>query len=246
MFTEDLPFVAMILAGGLGTRLRSLVSDRPKPMAPVGDVPFVRILIDSLAKKRVRDFVILTGYMADAIESYFRETGNQSQLIRFSRESAPMGTGGAVSNAAAYATDPTLLVNGDTFFDGDIRELYAFHCRNNAHVTLSLTRVEDAGRYGSVTLDKHGRVVGFAEKEVGSSDAGLINAGVSLLSREFILGLPRGRCFSMERDVFPLLAGQGTMFGLQQNAPFFDIGAPESFLAFQEFARCRGLSIASN
>jgi D-glycero-alpha-D-manno-heptose 1-phosphate guanylyltransferase len=235
MTNNHLPFTAMILVGGLGTRLRSVVSDRPKPLAMVGDVPFLQILIDSLVHKGVRDFVLLAGYMSNMIESSIGSRYQRKLNVRFSLEERPLGTGGAVRNAAGFATDPTLLVNGDTFFDADLGKLYDYHKGSKGEVTLSLLEVNDASRYGSVLVDSSGRITGFKEKAEGSSGVGLINGGLSFLSRDFILGLPEGESFSMERDIYPSFVQTGKMFGLMQQAPFFDIGTPESYEAFQRF-----------
>jgi len=227
----------MILVGGLGKRLWPVVSDRPKPLAMVGETAFLEILIDSLAGKGVRDLVLLTGYKGGMIEHHLRDRYREGVRIRFSREETPLETGGAVRNAAEFATDPSMLVNGDTFFDADPVKLFEYHLHKGSEVTLSLVKVDDAGRYGSVSLDEDGRITGFTEKGVESGVPGLVNGGLSMLSKDFILGLPPGRKFSMEREVFPSLAGSGRMFGLQQDRPFFDIGTPESYEAFREFMK---------
>ncbi len=234
----ELPFAALILAGGLGRRLRSVVLDRPKPMAMVGGAPFLEILIDSLADKGVRRFVLLTGYKAEAIEDHFGAGYRSDSKIAFSREHSPLGTGGAVKNAEALATDPSLLVNGDTFFDADLRSLLQFHMDTGADVTLSLFKVEDVSRYGSVVVDLRGMVTGFREKDENVTEPGLINAGLSLLSKRLVNSLPDGS-FSMEREIFPSLVGSGKMFGLLQERPFFDIGTPESYEAFKLFIKDR-------
>ncbi len=236
MPAESLPFSALILVGGLGTRLRAVVSDRPKPMALVGKVPFLELLIDSLCAAGVRRFVLLTGYGADAIETHFRNLHGSGTEIAFSREHEPLGTGGAVRNAAGFATDPSLLVNGDTFFDVDLHKLFRYHLLKRGMVTLSLKRVDDVSRYGSVILAEDGSITGFEEKGSEPGGPGLINGGVSLLSKDFILGLPAGVSFSMEREIFPSLAESARMFGLEQDRPFFDIGTPDSYNAFQAYA----------
>jgi NDP-sugar pyrophosphorylase family protein len=233
-----LPFTAMILAGGLGKRLRSVVSDRPKPMANVWGAPFLEILIESLADKGVRQFVLLTGYKGEAIEEHFAGCCRSDVRIFFSHERSPLGTGGAVKNAEAFATDPSLLVNGDTFFDADLDSLLQFHIDTGAEATLSLFKVEDVSRYGSVVVDRKGMVIGFREKDEGVRAPGLINAGFSLLSMGLISSLPNGP-FSMEREIFPSLVGSGKMFGLVQERHFFDIGTPESYEAFKLFMKDR-------
>ena len=237
MYLSVLPFVAMILTGGLGTRLRPVVSDRPKPMALVEGVPFLEILIDCLAGKGVRDFVLLTGYKADMIESGLGQRSRGDLNLRFSHEHIPLGTGGAVRHASRFCTNPSLVVNGDTFFDADLEMLYRFHLEKKAAVTLSLMRVDDESRYGSVCLEDDGRISGFKEKSETPGRPGLINAGLSLMSKDFILKLPEDVAFSMERDIFPAFARTGKLFGLLQDQPFFDIGTPESYEAFRAYAR---------
>jgi D-glycero-alpha-D-manno-heptose 1-phosphate guanylyltransferase len=229
----------MILAGGLGTRLRTVVSDRPKPLASIGRTPFIEILVQSLADKGVRDFVLLTGYRGEMIEDFFNNAKWARVSIRFSREYVALGTGGAVKQAEAFATEPTLLVNGDTFFDADLEKLVEFHINKRVGVTLSLVRVQDVSRYGAVQLDEHGMVTGFREKGQDSSGPGWINAGLSLLSLDVIRGLPAGQSFSMEREVFPELARARRMAGLGQDRPFYDIGTPESYTAFATFVQNR-------
>ncbi|MCA1961566.1 MAG: nucleotidyltransferase family protein [Desulfomonile sp.] len=243
MQPRALPFTAMILVGGLGLRLRTMVSDRPKPMALVGGKPFLEILIDCLAAKGVRDFVLLSGYMSEKIEEHFTRAQLKTGLrVRCCREETPLGTGGAVRNAARFATEPTLVVNGDTFFDANLGDLLRCHNEHGSDVTLSLRRVSDRSRYGSVVVNEDGRVTGFVEKGRGPHEPGLINAGVSVMARSFILSLPRGVPFSMEQDVFPSLAATGRMSGLVQESAFFDIGTPESYQAFLSYAREHGLA----
>lgn len=234
----------MILVGGFGTRLRSVVSDRPKPMALVNGIPFIELLVGSLVAKGVRDFVLLTGYMGDMIEAHFQRIDRSGLNLLFSQEDMPLGTGGAVKNAEAFATDPTLLVNGDTFFDADLQDLLEFHNKNRMDVTLSLVRVDDASRYGSVMTTDDGRITGFVEKGQATGGAGWINAGLSLLTLDIIRDLPAGGNISMEREIFPCLAQGGRMAGLGQDRPFFDIGTPESYKQFKAFAKSRGISLS--
>lgn len=240
---ETFPFTAFILAGGLGTRLQPVVSDRPKPMALVDGVPFLEMLVRALAIKGVRDFVMLSGYLGHAIEDHFREDRLPGTRVRFSREIEPLGTGGAVKFAEKFATDPTLLVNGDTFYDADLPGLLRLHQRTGADVTLSLMPVDNASRYGSVQVDDCGKVTAFHEKKAGASGAGLINAGCSLLSLDFIHNLPNGRSFSMEQEFFPELARSGRIYGLRHEGTFFDIGTPESYEAFKRFVLSSGQMI---
>ncbi|MDQ1238578.1 MAG: hypothetical protein QG577_763, partial [Thermodesulfobacteriota bacterium] len=201
---KNLPFTAFVLAGGFGTRLKAVLANCPKPMAPVDNKPFLEILIESLFQKGVRDIVLLTGYMADVIEEHFQSKGPFS--IKFSREPVPLGTGGAVKNAEFLATDPTLLVNGDTFFDADLEGLLDWHTNMKVAATLSLVEVENTSRFGSVSLHPNGLVEGFQEKDTKNDRKGFINAGFTLLSLETIKCLPEEQQFSMEQEIFPLLA----------------------------------------
>lgn len=242
MKQHALPFIAFILAGGLGKRLRSVVSDRPKPLATVHGRPFLDILIESLAQKGVEKFVLLAGYRSEMIEDYFRSRVGAD--ILFSREEKPLGTGGAVKLAEGFATDPTLLVNGDTFFDADLEALLGFHMAKRAEISLSLTRVADVSRYGSVVINEKGYIQEFAEKSESFSRPGFINAGVSLLSLKSIQDLPSAQAFSMETEIFPTFVGTRRMAALYQDRPFFDIGTPESYEEFKRFAKIAGLVVA--
>lgn len=236
---ESLPLTAMILAGGFGTRLRSVVSDRPKPLALVSGRPFLEILIESLARKGVRRFTILIGYMGEMIRDTRGAFARYDAEVDFVMEDKPLGTGGAVKNAAGHASEHTLLVNGDTFFDADLRALFDFHLDRGSLMTLSLTRVPDASRYGSVEVDSNGLITGFREKDEASPGPGLINAGMSILSRKFIEELPDKESFSMERDVLPEAVQKGWMYGFVSQGAFFDIGTPSSYEDFQAFVGSR-------
>lgn len=235
MSTKRFDLVAFVLAGGLGKRLRSVVSDRPKPMADVLGIPFLEIIIRLLSAKGIGKFVLLVGYKADSIKKYFNDSRFKDLGIEFSHELEPLGTGGAVKNAERFATDPTLLVNGDTYLDINLLELYKFHKAKEALVTLSLFRATDVSRYGAVTVNADNVVTKFHEKQLNPGSSGLINAGVSLMSRSFINTLPDRNSFSMETEVFPWTIKTGRMFGLEQQGPFFDIGTPDSYREFQNF-----------
>jgi NDP-sugar pyrophosphorylase family protein len=232
-----LPFTAFVLAGGLGTRLKAVLSNCPKPMAPVDDKPFLEILIESLFQKGLRNIVLLTGYMADVIEEHFQSVSPFS--IKFSREPIPLGTGGAVKNAEVLATDPTLLVNGDTFFDADLEGLFNWHTKMRVAATLSLVEVENTSRFGSVSLHPNGLVEGFQEKDTRNERRGFINAGFTLLSLETIKCLPAQHQFSMEHEIFPLLAQSHQMTGFVQQGSFFDIGTPDSYEQFKSYYRAQ-------
>jgi D-glycero-alpha-D-manno-heptose 1-phosphate guanylyltransferase len=224
---------AVILAGGLGTRLRSVVADRPKIMALVAGRPFVTYLFDQVIAAGVRRAVLCTGYMAEEIRAELGGHFGPLQLS-YSREMQPLGTGGALAQAAALFPAPNLLaMNGDSYCDADLKALMDWHLANAAVATLQLAEVPDTSRYGRVITDAAGRVLRFDEKAVASGP-GQINAGIYCLSREALLGITPGQAASIERQVFPSLIGRG-IYGRGGAGKFLDIGTPESYAQAESF-----------
>ena len=224
---------AALLVGGLGTRLRSVVPSLPKPLASVGGRPFLELLVMQLQCQGITRLVMCTGYLADHIEGEFGDGRNLGVEIEYSKESAPMGTAGALRLAQGYLeqTSDFLLLNGDSFLEVDFERLLRFHRRQGGLVSMAGVRVPNAQRYGTVNADTDGRVTGFAEKS-GSSGPGLVNAGVYLFRQDIFRYLPDGPT-SLEKDVFPRILGQG-VFALEQDGMFIDIGTPEDFARAQE------------
>jgi D-glycero-alpha-D-manno-heptose 1-phosphate guanylyltransferase len=231
---------ALIPAGGLGTRLRSVVLDRPKPMADVNGMPFLEILVRLFHRKGLRRFVFLVGYKGEMIENHFRDLHGDWKFD-FCREDQPLGTGGAIKNALPFASETCVSINGDTFFDADLDALLSFHHEKRGSAALSLFPAPDVSRYGSVELNDQGRITRFTEKSASAPKAGPINAGVTILSRDFIASLPEGP-FSMEQDIFPKEAAASRLFGLAQDRAFFDIGTPESYTGFVDYAKMNNIS----
>ncbi|OFX07416.1 MAG: hypothetical protein A2516_02580 [Alphaproteobacteria bacterium RIFOXYD12_FULL_60_8] len=224
---------AMILAGGLGTRLRPAVADRPKVMALVNGRPFLSYLLDQLVDAGVRDVVLCVGYLGDAVLEAFQDSYRGSK-IRYSREDVPLGTGGALRHALKVVSgDAFLIMNGDSYCDLDLRAFVECHRDARAAASIALTRVDDVRRYGSVTVDPHMRVLDFEEKGVRSG-AGLINAGIYLLDKGVLAAIPEGKPVSLEREVFPRLIGGG-INGFHVSGRFIDIGTPESYRCAAEF-----------
>lgn len=218
---------AVILAGGLGTRLRSVVNDRPKVMAPIGGRPFVTVILDQLNEAGVGDVLLCVGYMGTYIES---ELGSRYRdlSLRYSYEDRPLGTGGALRNALdLIGSDSALVLNGDSYCQCSFGALRAFHKERRAVGTLLVTRVGDVSRYGSIRLDEQGRIQAFEEKR-DSAGPGWINAGVYVLEKGIIASIGTGACVSLERDLFPSLVGTG-FYGFRQEGSFLDIGTPEDF-----------------
>jgi D-glycero-alpha-D-manno-heptose 1-phosphate guanylyltransferase len=218
---------AIILAGGLGTRLRDIVQDVPKPMAPVGGKPFLEYLILQLVRWDIREIVISTGYKGDVIKSYFGDGGKWGVKIDYSEEESPLGTGGALKKAARMVDDHQfILMNGDSFINIDFGRFIDFHDRKKAAVTMSLVHVTNMSRYGEVKVNENGKVYRFVEKSVDGE--GYINAGVYLLDRKIISRIPDGKV-SLEREILPLLIGPG-VHAMTVDGFFMDIGTPIDYL----------------
>jgi D-glycero-alpha-D-manno-heptose 1-phosphate guanylyltransferase len=218
---------AAVLAGGLGTRLRPLVADRPKVLAPVRGRPFLAYLFDQLVRAAVPEVVLLTGYGADQVQDFFGTTYRDMRLI-YSTEPTPLGTAGALRRALPLLRgDTILLLNGDSSCDLDLDAFHCAHRAAGAGASLTLTRVPDVGRFGRVRLAPDGRVLGFEEKGQ-SRQPGWINAGVYLIERSWLAQLPLDQVLSLERDLLPNWVAAGQVHGFR-GGRFIDIGTPESY-----------------
>jgi len=218
----------VVLAGGFGTRLASVVSDVPKPMAPVAGRPFLERLLDRLARQGIRRVILAVGYKHEVIEAHFgrRYAG---MAIAYSLEETPLGTGGALRQAfEVEQLERAFALNGDTFCTLNLPLLAAAHRHAGTAATLSLVRVEDAGRYGAVDLDGEGRIAAFREKNPQPAP-GLINAGIYALERRVFDLAPPTACFSFERDILQAQARSVSFAGYPAQASFIDIGVPEDY-----------------
>ena len=217
----------VILAGGLGTRLRAAVADRPKVLAEVNGRPFLAHLLDQMGAAGIRRAVLCTGYLGEQVEEAFGDTHGDIQLA-YSREDAPLGTAGALRLALELmGSDPVLAINGDSYMDADLQAMADTHRASGANSTILLTEVPDVARYGKVLLDSGGALTSFEEKG-GDRAPGWINAGLYLLSQEVLESIPTGRSVSLEKEILPSWIGRG-LFGCQQRGRFIDIGTPESY-----------------
>lgn len=238
----------LILAGGLGTRLRSLLPDWPKVLAPIAGRPFLDILIAQLVARGVRRIVLLLGDRADQVVEHVenpRASWPTDLEVDFSVETEPLGTGGALKLAERFCKDRFLLMNGDTYFDLDVAALFRTHGRARALLTVAAATVADAGRYGRLEISADGFVDRFREKEMPARP-GIINAGVYLMEPAVLAHIPAGRAVSMEGEVFPaLLAGGHKIAVSAQSGAFFDIGTPPSYQSFVEFCQQQDLLRAS-
>ncbi|HKI38700.1 MAG TPA: nucleotidyltransferase family protein [Gemmataceae bacterium] len=222
-----------ILAGGLGTRLRSVVSDRPKVLAPVGGRPYLTYLLDQLASAAIPEVVLLAGYGAGQIRDALGETYGPMRLV-YSVEPAPLGTAGALRLALPHLPSSTvLLLNGDSYCDVD---LGAFRRCHRGGASLALARVPDASRFGQVRVGRDGRVIRFEEK--GAADGpGWVNAGIYLLDRSLIEEIPPRRPTSLERDLLPGWVLARCVRGFRCGGRFLDIGTPQSYAEAEDFFR---------
>lgn len=224
---------AVILAGGLGARLRPVIADRPKVLAPVAGRPFAHYLLDRLARAGCAKVVMSTGRMADQVEAALGRD-YQGLPLAYSRESSPLDTGGAVALALPMVgADPFFVLNGDSLAEADLVAFTKWFTSRPRLAAILLARVPDRGRFGGVALAPDGRVEGFIEK--GDTGAGLINAGVYLLRRKAFADEIRNGAFSLETRLFPHLARQGELWGWPGADAFIDIGTPESYAAAQTF-----------
>jgi NDP-sugar pyrophosphorylase family protein len=222
---------AVVLAGGLGTRLRPAVGDTPKSMAAVAGTPFLAHLLLWLRRSGVRDVVLAVGYRADEVERHVG-TGDAWDLrVRYSPEPEPLGTGGALRLALPQLGGTTCLaLNGDSFFDVDLARLLAFHRRKGALATIAAVSVAEPQRYGGLDIDADGSVRRFIEKGAAPGGTGSINAGVYILDRAVLDGIPEGRPVSLEREVFPGLT-DGRLYAMPSDGYFVDIGLPADYAA---------------
>ncbi len=217
---------AIILAGGAGTRLRSEVSDLPKPMAPVAGRPFLEWLLDYLQAQGVSRVVLSTGYMHEKIASHFKD-GYKGLDIVHSVEEVPLGTGGAIVLACQHVrANPAFVINGDTLFRVDLQAMLVTHKSTYSKLTMALKPLTDVFRYGSVRT-QNDRIVAFSEK--GERGPGLINGGVCIIEREVLRDFPPGRRFSFESDL--LQPGLDTVAPVPfvSDDYFIDIGVPEDY-----------------
>lgn len=223
----------VILAGGLGTRLRSAVSSRPKVMAQVRGKPFLTYLLDQLTMAGALEVVLCTGYMADRIEKILGDRYKSLHLI-YSREEEPLGTGGAIRQAVKYfASDPVLIMNGDSFINADPIVFLRWFFETERDASLLLAKVPDTSRFGRVTTGEGGLIVGFEEKGTHCGP-GWINAGMYILKKKLLDSIPTGKPFSLERELFPRLA-EKRLYGYQSEGEFIDIGTPDSYAKAGKF-----------
>ncbi|HOX75284.1 MAG TPA: nucleotidyltransferase family protein [Bacteroidales bacterium] len=225
---------AIILAGGMGTRLKDVIPSIPKPMAPVAGKPFLYYIFDWIREYPIDRIILSVGYKAESISKYF---GNSvfDIPVEYVVEKKPLGTGGALKLASERAEgNNILIVNGDTWFPVDISKLTAFHIEIDSKFTVALKRMTDFDRYGTVELDNN-RILRFNEKRYCSE--GLINGGIYIAKRRFIKSWQMPDKFSLEKDILEKEAGKSILKGIVFDEPFLDIGVPEDYMRAESIIR---------
>jgi D-glycero-alpha-D-manno-heptose 1-phosphate guanylyltransferase len=234
---------AIILAGGLGTRLRSILSDCPKVLAPVGGKPFLGYLLQYLASQGVQEVILSVGYLAHQVKAFAPIAATWNLQVRIVQETAPLGTAGAARLASSGLLKPFLLVNGDTLFLVDISALEKAHRQSAALATMCLRHMTDVSARGRVEIDTNGLIQNFQEKTQIQGNA-LANGGIYLFEPGALDIVPEGKPASLETDLFPKLASMGKLAGFVQDAYFCDIGTPESLAEFENDLRSGKVTLA--
>ena len=224
---------AVILAGGLGTRLRGVVSDRPKVMAEINGKPFIAYLLDQLVATGFGRVIISTGYMANIVEDTIGARYKHLH-VDYSREDTPLGTAGALKLARqTIDTEYCLVMNGDSYTEFDLISLFMAHKQKNANITILFKAVGNTTRFGTIQMNKQNEIIKFMEKRSGKGP-GLINAGVYMVDTSIIKKISKKSPCSLEYDFFPKMVGRG-ICGYETKGKFIDIGTPESYSEAEYF-----------
>lgn len=224
---------AIVLAGGFGTRLASVIGDIPKPMAPVGGTPFLAILLSQLKKQGVTEVVIAIHHLKEKIIEYFGSF-YQGMPIRYSDEKEPLGTGGGINKALSFfqEDEPILCLNGDSFLEISLQDLMVQYQKENLDLVIGLRFIDNCSRYGQAYLD-HDRIIKFDYQ--GSSSPGFVNGGIYVLSRKLFKNLSLQDSFSFEEKILQNKLDQIKCGYVVAEGKFLDIGVPESYKKSEVF-----------
>lgn len=233
---------AIVLAGGLGTRLRGVIHDRSKVMANVAGRPFLTYVLDQIVRAGMKRAVICTGYLADSISEALNDDYQGLELV-YSHETTPLGTAGALRQALSLVQPfPVLVFNGDSYTNVDLECLVQFHYVRQGRITLALAQKQCSGSFGLVELGEGGVVKRFSEKEA-TGKTEWVNAGIYILEKEVIESIPEDQVVSLEHEIIPKWVGQG-LYGYAQQEDVFDIGTPSSLSEAQSiFGECASQSL---
>jgi len=222
---------AIILAGGLGTRLQGVLPDLPKSMAPVNGKPFLTYVLNYLEEQGINKAILSVGFRNDQIINYFGNKYN-SVSIEYAIENEPLGTGGAVKLAFDKCTqDDAFIVNGDTYFTPDLRALENLHSESFADITIAVKHLAETSRYGLIKADDSGRIIEFSEKDLFSG-SGWINGGIYLVKKQIFNDFHLHK-FSLENDLFKVSCSAFHLHAFKTDAFFLDIGIPEDYAKAQ-------------
>jgi len=227
---------AVVLVGGVGTRLRPLTLTLPKQVLPIVEIPMIERVLAYLATHGVDEAILSLGYLHGAFEALFPDRRAGGVRLAYAVEPEPLDTAGAIGFAAREAgvDERFLVVNGDILTDLDIGAMVAFHQRRGAQATIALAKVPDASAFGLVPVDERGRVSAFVEKPAqGGEGPSLVNAGTYVLEPSVLDHIPEGRRVSVEREVFPVLAATGSLYGFESQEYWTDTGTPLQYLQAQ-------------
>ncbi|MDQ7091474.1 MAG: nucleotidyltransferase family protein [Methylococcales bacterium] len=217
---------AIILAGGFGTRLQTVVKDVPKPMAEINGYPFLKYLLDALITQGVTSVILSVGYKKECIKTYFNDR-YQTLKIRYASEETPLGTGGAIIQALSMTTHESVYVlNGDTFFEVDLNAMQTLHLNTQADITVATKVMHDFDRYGTLTIKK-GRVTAFEEKKYQTD--GYINGGIYLIHKNLFNRFKIASKFSFEADFLEQNLAQLSVHAFESEGYFIDIGIPDDY-----------------
>ena len=224
---------AIILAGGLGTRLKSVIADLPKPMAPVNGLPFLTYQFRFLKHFGIKNAVVSVGHLAEKIQDYYK-TSFEGLSLSYAYEKTALGTGGGIRLAIeACRANDVLVLNGDSFFDVDLTEFYNLHESRQSDISIALRQVSNAGRYGTIKKDSNNRITLFKEK-TNLEEPGIINGGVYILQKDLYMNsTPPATNFSIEKDFFEKNLDKLSINGFGFNSYFIDIGIPEDYARAQ-------------
>lgn len=222
----------VILCGGQGKRMRGVISTKSKTMVEINQRPFLDTIIEYVSSYGFNRFVLCTGYLADSIESYYKNK-NVSRKILFSHEDKPLGTGGAVKNSEnLIRNNPCLVLNGDSFCAVDLLQFFDFHFKKGALLSMVVVEAEDSRDYGMISLDESYRIIQFEEKK--SKEKAYVNAGIYLFEKDVFSLIPPDTKYSLEYDLFPRLAGK-EFYGYITREKLLDIGSPERYERAKRF-----------
>ncbi|PWG78798.1 nucleotidyltransferase family protein [Pararcticibacter amylolyticus] len=226
---------AIILAGGLGTRLRSVIKDIPKPMAEVAGVPFLKYTLNYLRANKISRVILAVGYKHEIIRNFLENPHNNYGLeICYSIEEDLLGTGGAVYKGfEQIAGESAFIINGDTYFDPDLSDLEKFAQSSSASVAMALKKIQNSQRYGSVSITENGKIIGFKEKGLSPEGNTIINGGIYYMKKALIDQFNMPKKFSLEKDLFEDKVNDLAMFGKIYHNTFIDIGIPSDYAAAQ-------------